>query len=199
MYKIFYKENMISFSEKPVKDAQNYKYIDKYNLEIISKELLSGQKVIINVYHHNLDKTFMEFSSLFYNMFAAGALVKNNFNELLFIYKYGKWDLPKGKIDKGELPLEAAKREVQEETGVVVDKTGNEILRTYHIFNDGEKYILKTVIWFEMYCEKRYKPTPQTIEQILKAEWIQQKNLKIILSNTYQNIIDVLDAKNLIT
>ncbi len=31
---------------------------------------------------------------------AGGIVIKNE--KILFIYKNGKWDLPKGKIDKGE-------------------------------------------------------------------------------------------------
>jgi len=33
---------------------------------------------------------------------AAGGLVTNENNELLMIFRRGKWDLPKGKADEGE-------------------------------------------------------------------------------------------------
>ena len=49
---------------------------------------------------------------------AGGGLVRNQSGKMLFIFRKGKWDLPKGKIDKGETLEKGAKREVKEETGV---------------------------------------------------------------------------------
>ena len=36
----------------------------------------------------------------------------------LFLRAYANWDFPKGVVESGEDPLEAAKREIQEETGI---------------------------------------------------------------------------------
>ncbi|QQS63451.1 MAG: NUDIX domain-containing protein [Chitinophagaceae bacterium] len=49
---------------------------------------------------------------------AAGGIVQNENKEILFIYRRNKWDLPKGKIEKKELPENAAAREIEEETGI---------------------------------------------------------------------------------
>ena len=49
---------------------------------------------------------------------AAGGVVQNSQNKYLLIFRRGKWDLPKGKIDKGETIKNAATREVMEETGL---------------------------------------------------------------------------------
>src|ERR1700751_599181 len=38
---------------------------------------------------------------------AAGGLVQNENKKLLMMYRNGKWDLPKGKLEKGESPEEA--------------------------------------------------------------------------------------------
>src|SRR4051812_48020306 len=49
---------------------------------------------------------------------AAGGLVVNDGGEMLFIFRRGKWDLPKGKLEEGEDLEECAVREVEEETGL---------------------------------------------------------------------------------
>ena len=49
---------------------------------------------------------------------AAGGLVENEKGEILFMFRRGKWDMPKGKRDPGETLEECALREVEEETGV---------------------------------------------------------------------------------
>ena len=51
---------------------------------------------------------------------AAGGVVSKK-DKVLMIYRLGKWDFPKGKFDKGETPAECAKREVEEETNVMVN------------------------------------------------------------------------------
>ena len=50
---------------------------------------------------------------------SAGGLVVNLKGEVLVVNQNGNsWSLPKGHIDQGEKPLEAAKREIYEESGV---------------------------------------------------------------------------------
>ena len=44
-----------------------------------------------------------------------------------------KWDLPKGKLDKGETIKECAKREVEEETKVKVECGVKSFLHGIHI------------------------------------------------------------------
>jgi len=52
--------------------------------------------------------------------YSAGGVVINSENQLYLIHKIARdeWALPKGRIGAGESPLQAAKREVQEETGI---------------------------------------------------------------------------------
>lgn len=54
---------------------------------------------------------------------SCGTLVTNNKRQLLLCRatNMGHWDIPKGRMDPGELPLEAAMREMREETGLVFD------------------------------------------------------------------------------
>ena len=54
---------------------------------------------------------------------AGGGLVYNKKNQVLFIFRNGKWDLPKGGIEKGEKIAYTAIREVEEETGIVAGQS----------------------------------------------------------------------------
>ena len=53
---------------------------------------------------------------------SAGAVIfrkeKGQIRYLILKYGLGHWDFPKGHIEKGEKTIEAAKREVKEETGI---------------------------------------------------------------------------------
>ena len=83
---------------------------------------------------------------------AAGGLVKNLNGEYLFIYRNDKWDLPKGKVEKNERVKEAAVREVEEECGIKVDKLGDKICKTYHVYINKGDVVLKKTHWFDMKC-----------------------------------------------
>ena len=74
---------------------------------------------------------------------AAGGLVFNEKNELLMIYRRGKWDLPKGKLDEGERIEDCAVREVMEETGINRINISNKIGETYHAYFEDEVILLK--------------------------------------------------------
>ena len=52
----------------------------------------------------------------------AGSLVINEKKELLLIYRKGKWDFPKGKVEKNEKKKTGALREASEETGLEIEK-----------------------------------------------------------------------------
>ena len=52
---------------------------------------------------------------------AAGGIVTAPDGTMLLIQRNGRWDLPKGKVEPGETLLQAALREVEEETGIKVD------------------------------------------------------------------------------
>ena len=67
---------------------------------------------------------------------AAGGLVINENDELLMIFRRGKWDLPKGKLDKGESIADCALREVMEETGLQQVKIEKPLGITYHEYFD---------------------------------------------------------------
>ena len=125
---------------------------------------------------------------------AAGGLVKNKEQKILFIFRLGKWDLPKGKIEKGENAEEAALREVKEECGLTRLRIKKKMPSTYHTYTlKGEK-ILKISHWFEMnFTGIKYTLTPQIEEGITDVRWLTTDEIKEAMKNTYASIEDVMD------
>jgi len=122
---------------------------------------------------------------------AAGGLVVNPNNEILFIYRRKRWDLPKGKMDPGESIEECAIREVQEETGVGELTIIKPLLTTYHIYIENG-IVFKTTYWFLMHAEQN-KLNPQLEEGITKAVWVHRNNIQLQLQKTYDSILDLFE------
>ena len=102
---------------------------------------------------------------------AAGGLVVAPGNECLMIYRQGRWDLPKGMVEPGETLIAAARREVEEETGISVAATNGLITKTYHIFDKYGGWHLKQTSWYAMQAPQ-LAATPQTEEEITQAVWV---------------------------
>jgi 8-oxo-dGTP pyrophosphatase MutT (NUDIX family) len=128
---------------------------------------------------------------------AAGGLVKNAKGEFLFIFRNKKWDLPKGKVEKGEGMKEAGLREVEEECGVKISTNDEKLCNTYHIYEMGAKLVLKKTNWYSMTVKGSPKLIPQKEEGITKAEWLSAADLKPVVKNTYPSIMDVMKAGKL--
>ncbi len=143
-----------------------------------------------------LDKDLLKLKKSFFKHFtaieAAGGIVQNEKKQLLFIHRLGKWDLPKGKMEKEEKPDECALREVEEETGVTNLKLKNKVGETYHTYNAFGKHFLKTTYWYFMTCSSKQVLTPQTEEDITEIKWVNTKDIEMPMSNTYASIKDIL-------
>jgi len=188
MYKVFVNESpLILTNEKPKNDNGNVFLMDdkaiQYAITSLSKKLLK------KAYIYDPSEQILEkFSSKIPIVVAAGGLVRNKKGKALFIYRNDKWDLPKGKLDKGESIEKAAVREIEEETGVsglLVDKY---LTTTYHIFKRNKEYRLKKVYWFAMRTKYKGKLVPQEDEGITKVKWLGAKKIKKALENSYFNI-----------
>ena len=81
---------------------------------------------------------------------AGGGVVVNEKNQVLFIYRRKKWDLPKGKLDPGEDIKACAIREVMEETGIRNLTIGKLIIVTTHSYEEKGLNMQKETHWFEM-------------------------------------------------
>lgn len=120
---------------------------------------------------------------------AAGGLVLNE-GQVLMIYRLKKWDLPKGKLSKGEKPKKAAVREVEEECNVKV-VAGKKICHTWHTYKQNGRRILKKTYWYKMYCTDSSQMKPQLEENIEEIQWMNETELKEAFYNTYPSIRDV--------
>lgn len=125
---------------------------------------------------------------------AAGGVVYNEDDNVLMIYRRGKWDLPKGKRDDDEDMTTCALREVAEETGLknlsIQDTIGN----TYHIYDQGGIRLLKTTSWFLMSGTKNETLIPQKEENISEVKWVSEKQMTTLLYKSYEAIRTILSS-----
>ncbi|MCA0133673.1 NUDIX hydrolase [Winogradskyella alexanderae] len=142
----------------------------------------------VHLIHKNEDKLLPNFLKLLPNTVAGGGKVFNSNNEVLFIYRNNKWDLPKGKIEGKESIEETAKREVEEETGVEGLKITNQLPTTYHIFKRNGRHKIKITYWFEMKTNFDGKLFPQEKEGITDVKWLNNEASQKALKNSYANI-----------
>ncbi len=125
---------------------------------------------------------------------AAGGLVENDEGKVLIIFRRGKWDLPKGKMDEGETPALCAIREVEEETGLRNIKLLSPICETYHIYEEYGKSILKQTFWYKMSVNGPQTLLPQTEEDIELVRWIEKSNWGDYAANSYASIREVFSC-----
>jgi len=140
----------------------------------------------------------IHFFSFFKILEAAGGVVKNEKNEILVIFRNGKWDLPKGKIDRRkETFKQAALREVQEETGLKSLTITGKLMTTYHLYFRKERMILKPTYWFEMFAESSGKLIPEVKENISLVAWVNKEKIPGILNNTYHSLNELFSLPQL--
>ena len=146
------------------------------------------------LFNPDLPGLIADMESRFKIIEAAGGLVRNVAGEGLFIFRRGHWDLPKGKIDKGETVEAAAIREVQEETGIENVILGVPLPTTYHTYrNRKNKRVLKRTYWFEMTTTDT-ELVPQTEEDIKEARWWPVADYAALEGPMFRNIELVVRA-----
>ncbi|MGH1438155.1 MAG: NUDIX hydrolase [Lewinella sp.] len=146
----------------------------------------------VTLFHTDLEELWQAFCDHYKIVEAAGGLVYNFAQQWLLIYRRGSWDLPKGKIDPGENPEQAAIREVQEETGLRELTLGEKLPMTYHTYRGKkDQRILKPTHWYVMNTPET-QLTPQTEEDIEKAVWMSEKQFFSEERVVYPNISSIL-------
>lgn len=125
---------------------------------------------------------------------AGGGLVYNEKGEVLMIFRRGKWDLPKGKLDEGETLEECSVREVSEETGLEDLQLRDKICDTYHIYSQNNEQLLKHTAWYKMSGSSEQKLKPQKAENIMEARWVAEADLGPLVARSYEAIREVLRA-----
>mgnify|MGYP001243958743 FL=1 len=194
MYKVFFNQKPLILTSKILKssDSNPFIHIKFSSKNQILKAVKAKKTESVYIYHKNIKKLWEIFTKKFPIIDAAGGLVERSDDKFLFIYRNNKWDLPKGGIEKKELIIEAAQREVKEETGLADLIVINKIGETYHIFKKGKNFRLKRTYWFKMKSDYQGELFPQEEEGIISAEWINKKRIPEILKKAYENIKEIV-------
>ncbi|HNW89461.1 MAG TPA: NUDIX domain-containing protein [Bacteroidales bacterium] len=140
----------------------------------------------------NPESLFKEFRKNYKVVRAAGGVVRDKDMRILFIFRRGKWDLPKGKIDDEERRKHAALREVREETGLDNLFVIRKIDKTYHIYSEKNEHILKKTYWFEMAAINSEPLIPQADEDITDIRWFEPDKLDEVFANTYPLVANLV-------
>lgn len=190
MYKIYFGDRYLLITDKNSDNSGNVHSFTSINdlkslVEYFDSDISSKTLIL---YHHDIEEVLRSLFSEFSYIEAAGGVVLNKQRETLFIYRYGKWDLPKGKREKGETPEECAIREVSEECGIKDHFIVKSLPPTFHTYHDKKKLFIKKTFWYLMNYQGKEKGKPQLEEDISEIEWIPESNFSKILNNTYSSV-----------
>ena len=204
MYEVFFNERKIAITQSGkipfVKEAvltENLNSIEPVKNWLL--DFLNSNTSSVILIHPSPELFWNEmFVPVFKLIPAAGGVVIRD-EKLLFIFRNGKWDLPKGKIDRGETAQVAAIREVAEECGIRGHQITKALPSTYHIFKSPYnetfgQWILKETFWFEMEYLGSENGTPETKENITEIRWFAKNELDEVLANTYENLKSVIES-----
>ncbi len=201
-YKVFFNEKSIVFTHntnitltKPTAKFLENSSNDRLDRWLAEFENGSNTETVLE--HTKTDQLFQTFKSAFLVMNAAGGVVIRN-NKILFIFRNGKWDLPKGKIEESEIYEYAAIREVGEECGILGHKIVKPLPSTFHIYRSPYKktkgkWIFKETFWYEMEYSGEESGFPQTEEGITEVRWFRREDLHVVLENTYENLKQIIE------
>ena len=170
-------------------------FIDELDTHTVKAMIHEMQQPEIHAgvfYHTDLAELKKAFYKKFTLVMAAGGAVQNEKNELLAIFRRGKWDLPKGKLDKGETLEDCAVREVEEETGLRQVRLLSPLLITYHTYHEGTKFILKESHWYTMQVSGKQELIPQTEEDIQAVKWVTTGEVTALFPECFPSVVDVI-------
>ena len=189
MYKVFVNDVPIILSTQKDIGTKYTRYnIKKFDIEQLIIDIVDKKIHYVNLYHKKEDKLLYHLKKKLKVITAAGGMGFNPKKEILFIHRKGRWDLPKGKVDRGETLEDGAIREVEEETGVKNLEIVRFLDTTYHILKRNGKYKLKETYWYEMFTEYDGKLIPETQEDIKKAKWKNFEKSQKAIHKSYENI-----------
>ncbi len=145
------------------------------------------------------DSEWEQFCSAYKIVEAAGGLVQNSKGEYLMIFRNGKWDLPKGKHEKGETMEQTAVREVEEECSIDQLTLQNLLIVTHHTYTLQGVDTLKPTYWYTMtYGGNLSVFQPQIEEGIELAKFISKEEIiGTCFKNCYDSIRAVFEKANL--
>ncbi len=209
MYKIYVndrplilaeKDESLQLSERAQVLENDYLGKPKHLLPYVDLMEKSQRYDAVIIRHTPALLLWQDFQLLFHLIEAAGGVVHRTDlpAQILMILRRNVWDLPKGKIDEGETPQQAALREVAEETGLVCTLE-QRLTHTFHTYRLKRKRILKKTGWYRMITHSPNELKLQRTEEIESACWIEPQQALHELHPMWQNIRDVLHIEALKT
>jgi len=199
MLKIYFNTKCIIISTNSPGEADktnNLKLVEHWD-ETITIDLIEAiqgpESGWIWIQFQDPEAVFESIKKQFTVIQAAGGLVTAPDNDMLLIFRKGKWDLPKGKLDDGENIEDCAVREVEEETGLQHVQLKQLLMRTFHTYKENDTPILKETFWYQMDVKQKQELTPQKEEDILECKWVNKEDLSLYMLNMQPSVIDVLE------
>lgn len=200
--KIYFNNKPLFLTDQITKELEEYLhhddavFIDEFNVHTVKTMIYEMQLPNIHAgvfLNENVEALYNAFKKKFKLVLAAGGLVHDG-NEVLLIFRRGKWDLPKGKLDEHEDLEACAVREIKEETGLNSIKLEGMLCTTYHTYHERSEYILKESHWYLIQGNMQEPFVPQLDEDIEKCEWVSMEKLAPYMENTFPSILDVVNA-----
>ncbi len=189
MQRIFVNDKPIILTSQVEKETDFKNFLLKdVDMDTVVRTLSNKKVKSVRLIHHSEKKMLKKFLKKLPNVIAGGGKVYNNDNDILFIYRNNKWDLPKGKVEGNESIESTAIREVEEETGVKGVSITKPLETTYHLFKRNGKLKIKITHWFEMKTSFNGDLWPQENEGITRVEWLNAEQTAKALKNSYANI-----------
>lgn len=196
MYKVFFNEQAIYIVtndyNKSLTDAVKINTAQEL-MPLLVAFLENEEELIIT--NDNPQEVFEWLKAEMLYLEAAGGIVKNEDDELLFIYRLDYWDLPKGKIEAGETPEVAAYREIKEECGISSHQLEEHLIDTYHMYERSGKMHLKKTFWYLFDLKDQSEEVlPQEEEDIELVSWFGDAEIELAMLETYESIKEVYSA-----
>ena len=198
MYKVFINDNEVQFLANDNRVPDNSIELDGKLTphEVIGKVIQAQKTEHGNFYILSAKprKRFERFIESFPLIRAAGGVVRKNnlWGPVLMIFRKGRWDLPKGKIDEGEGRQAAALREVREECGIRQLEIVSKLHNTFHIYQMKNTWVVKCTYWYLMKSTDSGMLKPQEAEGIIDVKWISENEVHSLLPFSYASISDLM-------
>lgn len=189
MYKVFIENKPLIFQ---INSARSTPFAWEKNWKKV-RQFLDGQvpELIIEI---KSEKDFWHFFESYKYIEAAGGLVERD-GAYLFIKRNGFWDIPKGKLDKGETPEIAAVREIEEECGLIRPHLKFHLMDTWHTYEHKGKNVLKKTYWYGLQeGDEKADLVPQAEEGITEVRYFLPIDFGVVLAHTYNSIAEVIHA-----
>jgi len=196
MYKVFIDHKPVVFitkeeltTEKNVVKAKEITSVRSLK-PLIKKASIAEPVFLVS---KNPKKAFKRIFKWHKKIEAAGGIVKRK-DKYLVIKRKGLWDIPKGRIDKGETAEQACVREIMEECGIQKQEIVGELTETWHTMKWNGRPALKHTFWFMLSYDGPKETRPEVKEEITEAKWMKLDKMLGIRKKTFGSINEVLDA-----